>query len=98
MLRAFDNEPDCAKLRKGNLLRRPLQRQLNKVQAADKSGNDGADKLAVEAALQQSAPADLIQYAMRRKAEAVATHRMIVNNHDNEYEVRYRTIFGYLDQ
>ena len=49
-----------------------------RVQAADKAGNDGADRLAVDAALQQQAPAELIAAAMHRKAQAIATHRMVI--------------------
>ena len=49
-----------------------------RVQATVEVVNDGADKLAVDAALRQSALTDLIRSAMKRKAQAMAVQRMII--------------------
>ncbi len=62
---------------KGHAKARDVERGY--VTMEDKEGNDGADQLAVQAALAQAAPRELVAKAQRKKATATDTHWMMLS-------------------
>ena len=53
--------------------------QRGRVSAIDKEGNDGADRLAVNAASLHAVPTHVVSEIQRKIAQARATHEMILS-------------------
>jgi len=62
---------------KGHATREDVRR--GRVEEADKTGNDGADELAVAAARSHAVPVEFVQAAAKRRSQAKAVQRMFLS-------------------